>query len=107
MKRLNLKPLSLNQAYRGRRFKTKELEDYKRAIWAILPRRSKLKGKLAVRYIFGVSSKGADADNLIKILQDALAEAYNFNDNQIYKWEVEKVITKKGKEYIEFEISMI
>lgn len=105
MNRLNLKPLSLNKAYRGRRFATSELQDYKASIWALLPRRSELKGKLAVSYVFGVSSKGADVDNCIKCFQDALAEAYGFNDNTIYEWHVKKVITKKGEEFIDFELS--
>jgi Holliday junction resolvase RusA-like endonuclease len=102
--KINIKPLSLNQAYRGRRFSTRELADYKLYIWANLPPRSDLIGKLAVSYIFGVSNSNTDADNLIKCFQDALAEAYGFNDNQIYEWQIKKVIVPKGKEFVDFQI---
>jgi Holliday junction resolvase RusA-like endonuclease len=105
MIRLNLKALSLNSAYRGRRFTTPALSSYKQAIGLLSPILSVPEGKLKVKYVFGVSSKNSDGDNLIKCLQDALAEKYGFNDKMIYKWEVEKVDVKKGEEFIEFEIT--
>lgn len=105
MEHIKIKPLSLNSAYRGRRFKTKELENYKTSLSYLLPKLKIKNGKLSVKYIFGVSSKGADGDNLIKCFQDTIAEKYRFNDNKIYKWDVEKIDVKKGQEYIEFEIS--
>lgn len=104
MYRLDIKPLSINKAYRGRRFATQDLKDFKKDLSWMLPKISVPKGKLAVEYIFGLSSKGSDGDNLIKAFQDCIAEAYGFNDNQIYKWTVEKVDTKKKQEYIEFNI---
>lgn len=101
---LKVKPLSLNSAYRGRRFTTPELLSYKKQIHILSPRIEIPEGKLLVRYVFGVSSKNSDGDNLIKVLQDALAEKYCFNDKIIYKWEVEKVDVKKGQEFVAFEI---
>jgi Holliday junction resolvase RusA-like endonuclease len=62
------------------------------------------KGRLAVHYVFGVSSSNADGDNLIKAFQDALAEKYGFNDRDIYCWSVEKQVVPKGKEFIDFEL---
>jgi Holliday junction resolvase RusA-like endonuclease len=100
-----VKPLSLNHAYRGRRFETPELKAFKTEVMANLPNVVIPKGKLAVKYIFGVSSKNADGDNLIKCLQDALAVKYNFNDRQIYFWEVAKVDVKKGEEFIGIEMT--
>lgn len=105
MSRIDLKPLSLNSAYRGRRFATLELEKYKADLGILLPRIQVPKGKLAVRYIFGVSSKASDGDNLIKVFQDCIAEQYGFNDKSIYEWHVVKVDVPKGKEYIDFELS--
>ena len=104
---LDIKPLSLNCAYRGRRFTTPELKSFKQAIYFLAPKITIPKGKLKVKFIFGVSSKNADGDNLIKCVQDSLAEKYNFNDKQIYRWEVEKIDVKKGSEYIEFEIEAL
>jgi hypothetical protein len=62
------------------------------------------KGKLAVTYVFGVSSKNSDGDNLIKAFQDALAVQYGFNDRDIYHWDVEKRIVAKGEEFVGFRL---
>lgn len=105
MDRIDLKPLSVNEAYRGRRFSTPELAKYKADLGLLLPRLQLPPGKLAVRYIFGVSSKGADGDNLIKAFQDCIAERYGFNDKIIYEWHVTKVDVPKGREFVEFELS--
>lgn len=105
MIKLPIKPLSLNHAYRGRRFATNELKKYKLDISRILPKIDIPKGKLAMHYIFGVSSKNSDADNLVKAFQDSLAECCGFNDKLIYKITIEKVDTKKGDEFIAFSLS--
>ncbi len=49
-------------------------------------------------------SKASDIDNPIKIVQDCLAKFYWFNDNSVMKIIAEKVVCKKGEEYIEVEI---
>lgn len=107
MHKINIKPLSVNQAYRGRRFATNDLKNYKRALAYLLPKLKIPKGKLGVSYEFGLSSKGADGDNLIKAFQDCLAEQYNFNDNKIYEWQVCKKDVPKGKEYVTFSINSL
>lgn len=105
MIRLAIKPLSLNNAYRGRRFATRELKDYKNAITLMLPKMNVPAGKLTIRYEFGVSSKASDADNLIKCVTDALSDTYGFNDRCVYEYHVAKRDVPKGHEYIDFEIS--
>lgn len=107
MPRIDIKPLSVNKAYRGRRFATKELAEYKKQLNYLLPKLKIPEGKLRVEYIFGVSSKGGDGDNLIKVFQDCIAEKYGFNDNHIYKWLVSKVIVRKGREFISFTLSAL
>ena len=104
MTKLKVKPLSVNDAYRGRRFATKELIAFKRELGYILPKLEIPPGKLDVKYIFGVSSKVADGDNFIKAFQDCVAEQYGFNDRVIYHWDVTKVDVPKGEEYVEFSI---
>lgn len=104
---LPIKPLSLNHAYRGRRFITPELKRYKEDIARLSPRIVIPAGKLSVSYVFGVSSKQSDVDNLVKCCQDALAEKYGFNDKMIYRITVEKQDVKKGSEFISFNISPI
>ncbi len=107
MVRIKVKPLSLNKAYRGRRFSTPELSQYKRDITLQLPKMAVPQGNLSVTYVFGVSNKMADADNLIKAFQDCIAECYGFNDNQIYEWHVRKVMVKKGEEFVDFDLSTV
>jgi len=102
--RIPIKPLSLNNAYIGKRWSTKELTNFKKDVSYLLPMITLPKGKLKVSYVFGVSTKNSDGDNLVKCFQDCLANKYAFNDNQIYKWEIEKVLVPKGEEFIDFEI---
>lgn len=104
---LKIKGLTINQAYRGRRFATTALKDYKQQLSYLLPKTSLKQGKLRVWYRFGVSSKVSDGDNLIKAFQDSLADFYGFNDSKIYEWCVEKIDVKKGEEYIDFIIEVI
>jgi Holliday junction resolvase RusA-like endonuclease len=99
-----IKPLSVNRSYQGRRFATPELKAYKQALIYLLPPLTVPKGKLSVKYVFGVSSKASDGDNLIKSFQDTLCEKYGVNDRDIYHWEVDKEIVPKGAEYVAFEI---
>jgi len=105
--RINIKPLSANRAFKGRRFRTEEYKSYEKELSYLLPNLKVTAGKLKVRYVFGLSSKNADGDNCIKQFQDIISEKYNFNDKDIYKWDVEKVDVKKGDEFIEFEIENI
>ena len=105
MARIDIKPLSVNEAYRGRRFATRELTQYKSDLGWLLPKMEVPDGPLAARYVFGTSSRASDADNMVKIFQDAISEHYGFNDSRIYRIEVEKVDVPKGREFVEFELS--
>lgn len=106
METIKIAALSVNRSYQGRRFSTPALKAYKEAVsWLLPPLKVPLNKKLSVKYEFGVSSKNADGDNLIKAFQDILCERYEFNDRQIYHWEVRKVDVRKGTEYIRFEIT--
>ena len=53
------------------------------------------------------SSRWADIDNWLKLFIDVLQKKYGFNDNRIYKLIIEKEITKKWEEFIEFNIKDI
>jgi len=102
--KINIKPLSVNSAWRGRRFKTDEYKNYEEVLLFLLPKLNVPSGKLSVIYIFGLSSKNADGDNCIKQFQDIISKRYGFNDREIYHWDIKKVDVKKGDEFIEFEI---
>lgn len=103
--KIYIKPLSVNAAYKGRRFKTKEYDKYCDAVSLLLPSDIVVPdGYLKVEYEFGLSSNGGDFDNPVKPLQDILSKKYGFNDNKIMIATIKKIIVPKGKEYIRFRI---
>lgn len=104
--KLKIKPLSVNAAFTGRRFKTKEYKQYKQVVLMMLPKLDIPKDtNLQLEIKAGFSSKGSDLDNIAKQFIDILSHKYKFNDNKIYKLIMTKEIVKKGDEYISFNIS--
>lgn len=101
---INIKPLSVNQAWQGKRFKTPKYKKFERDLLLLLPSYEVPEGDLIVCYTFGVS-RLSDYDNLIKPFQDILQKKYGFDDRRITKAIIEKVIVPKGKEFIEFSLS--
>ena len=73
----------------------------------ILPKLKVPEGELSLKLEFGLSTRSADIDNPIKCFVDCLQKAYEFDDKMIYKLQVEKVIVKRGKEYIDFTIKSL
>lgn len=105
---IQIKPLSTNAAWRGRRFPTTAYQVYQHDLAYLLPSSYDIpEGKLRVQYTFGVSSKTFDYDNAIKQFQDSLCKKYCFDDRRIYKAEIEKVDVEKGQEFISFSIDQI
>ncbi len=104
MIRLDIKPLSVNEVWAGRRFKTPKYTKYESDMLQILPDIKIPKGEIQVFYEFGFSSASSDIDNPVKPLQDILQKRYNFDDKRIVKMTVTKKKVKKGFEYILFDI---
>jgi Holliday junction resolvase RusA-like endonuclease len=103
--KISIAALSVNKSYRGRRFATPELKAFKETLGYLLPKQLKTPiGKMEIRFIFGVSSKSSDLDNLLKATIDTIADFYMFNDKKIYKINAEKKDVPRGKEYIKFSI---
>ena len=102
--RINIKPLSVNQAWQGKRFKTKEYKKYEKDVLLILPKLTVPEGRLKLTITFGLSNKNADVDNPVKCFVDCLQKKYGFNDRHIYELLVRKLDVKNGEEFIEFEI---
>ena len=106
MNTINIKALSVNRAWQGKRFKTPAYKSYERIVHSMLPRITIPDGYLALTLEFGFSSKLADFDNGIKPFIDILQKKYGFNDNKIKS----AVITvnndvKNGDEYISFSLT--
>jgi len=105
--KLNIKPLSINEAFQGRRFKNKKYKDYENYLLLLLKPLDVPQGRLKLIVTFGLSSKNADWDNPVKPFQDVLQKKYGFNDREIYEAHVKKVDVKKGEEFIEFSLELI
>lgn len=102
---VNIKPLSVNEVWQGRRFKTQAYKSYEKAVLLMLPKRIELPSPpFSITFEFGVSSKLSDWDNPIKPFQDILCKKYGIDDRDIYKGTVSKVLVKKGEEYVKFKI---
>lgn len=102
--RLNIKPLTVNQAWQGKRYKTPKYNKYINDVCMLLKPLEIPQGYLQLYIIFGLSSKNADIDNPIKCFVDCLQKKYGFNDRMIKRLIVEVDNCKKGDEYIEFSI---
>lgn len=108
MHRLPIKPLSVNAAYRGRRFSTQEHKDYQKEVFYQLPRITVPRdGPLMLQIEVGLSNRGADLSNTIKLFEDIMQKHYGFNDNRVYRLVMDKKIVPKGKEFISFDITSL
>ena len=103
--KVNIKPLSVNEAWQGRRFKTPKYKKYEQDLLLILPKAVDIpEGPLVAHYEFGVSNSASDWDNGVKPFQDVLQKRYGFDDRRIYRAIVDKVKVKKGQEYVKFRL---
>lgn len=102
--RVDIKPLSVNQVWQGKRFKTPTYKKYERDVLLMLPAIEIPDGFLELHLTFGFSSKLSDFDNPVKPFVDCLQKKYGFNDRLIKRAVIEVADVKKGMEYIEFNI---
>lgn len=100
-----IKPLSVNEAFQGRRFKTPKYKAYEQKLLLALPKMNMPEPPFEIHFEFGFSNVMSDWDNPVKILQDILQKKYGFNDKDIYRATVDKVIVKKGEEYFKVKIT--
>ena len=108
MHKVDIKPLSVNQAWQGKRFKTPSYKRYESNVSFLLPASLEVPdGYLSIKYTFGMSNKQSDIDNPVKLFTDILQKKYGFNDSRVYELNVRKVIVPKGEEYVEFEIKAL
>jgi len=105
---IDIKPMSVNDAWKGRRFKTDRYKLYELNVFFMLPLIKNFpKPPYKIHLKFGQSTVLADWDNPIKPFCDILQTKYGFNDRDIMSAIVEKEIVPKGKEYCSFLIQTI
>jgi len=107
MMKLDIKPLSVNKAWKGRRFKTDEYKRYTNDILSLLRPCDIPFGSLELHLKWGFSSRGSDFDNPVKPFVDCLQKKYGFNDNKIKRCVIDVEHVKKGSEFIEWELKEI
>lgn len=102
---VKIKPMSVNEAWKGRRYKTNKYKAYEQALMLLLPKTYEIpaEGDLEAFYEFGISP-AADWDNPVKPLQDVLQKKYNFDDKRIVKGTAVKTRVKRGEGFIKFSI---
>lgn len=103
-----IKPLSINQAFQGRRFKTKLYKSYEEELLYRLPNlnlpdKTPLKLELEV----GFSNNASDLSNILKPFEDILCKKYGIDDKWNYRIVLDKKIVPKGDDYISFNLSTI
>lgn len=97
--------MSVNKAWQGKRFKTKEYKNYETKLLLLLPKIKIPEPPYKIVYEFGFSSKLSDIDNPQKLIGDILQKKYGFNDRDIYELHSYKKIVPKGQEYFTFELT--
>jgi Holliday junction resolvase RusA-like endonuclease len=107
--RVNIKPLSVNEAWQGKRFKSKKYQTYEAELLYTLPKTEVNwdKQPIELSLIVGLSNMQSDIDNIVKPFVDVLQKKYNFNDKYIFRLIVEKKLVEKGAEFIEFYIKTL
>jgi len=100
--------MSVNVAWQGRRFKTKQYLDYEQKCFILLPKRKRVEGWVRVIYTFGMdttkSFKLSDIGNFEKPLSDILVKAgYIDDDRYVVEMVLRKKLTNEGN-YIQIEI---
>ncbi len=100
--KIQIKPLSVNQAWQGKRFKTVAYKAYEKQLLLLLPNIEFPPPPYKVYYEWGFSNMASDYDNPTKLVQDIASKKYGFNDNAIREATIKKVKVPKGDEYIQF-----
>jgi len=99
---LKIKPLSVNKAWQGKRFKSPEYKKYEIQVLRMLPD-IEIKEFKRLKITYGFSNMMSDIDNPTKLVLDLLQKKYNVNDRDLIYLVLHKEKTKKGEEFIEID----
>lgn len=104
--KLQIKPLSVNEAFKGVKYKTDKYNSFIKNCLLQLPKTIVIPDSSNIKLTieFGFSSKNSDIDNCVKSFVDCLVKKYKVDDRYIYELHVFKAIVPKGSEYIKFRI---
>jgi len=99
-----VKPLSVNEAWKGQRFQTDRYKRYTRELLRVLPSIKINEPPYTLTLEFGFSNGASDIDNPVKCFVDIMQKKYGFNDKDITELNIKKKLVDEGKEYIRFSI---
>lgn len=103
--KINEKPLSVNLAWQGKRFKTPKYKQYEKSILLRMPAgKVPVDQMLRVEFFFGFSNNASDLDNPVKLLLDIAQKKYGFNDSNVFELNIRKCLVKKGEDFIHMGI---
>jgi len=106
-KKIIIKPLSVNQVWQGRRFKTKAYKNYEEEVLCLLKGCEKTSGFIEVNYkLYLKYFSTSDIGNFEKPLSDILVKSGIIDDDRFIKRIVMEKF-KSDKDYIELEITKI
>ena len=97
---IKVKPLSINKAFIGRRWKTSECKAYEKELWYLLPSYKMITGEYELILEFYLKTyKRSDLSNLIKVLEDIIVKRGYVTDDRkcvalhVYKYpsQVDKI----------------
>jgi len=102
--KLEIKPLSVNACWQGRRFKTPEYKAYEKEMLLRLPKEKMIKGNVEIYIVFFFKNdKMRDIDNSVKpILDIFVKKGYIEDDRFVVHLDIRK--QKSDKEGFVFEI---
>ena len=106
---LNLKPVSTNKIWQGKRWMSKEGAQFKKdCITLLRAKQVKLKpleqGDMSIHFRFGLS-RDMDTSNCIKLVEDCIALALGVDDIRFRGMTATKERVEKGHEFIAVEIT--
>lgn len=104
---MKVKPLSVNECWQGRRFKTDKYKAYEKELLYTLPALKIPPPPYRIEFEFGMSNVLSDWDNPVKPLQDILQKKYNFNDKDIFEAMVKKKKVSEGAWYFSVKITTL
>jgi len=104
---IGIKPMSINEAWFGKKIRTKAHRDYEERVLNILPDLIIGKPPYRVSLTFGFARTNSDIDNPTKIILDLLTKKYKYDDRLIYELRIKKEVVGTGNEYFTFQIESI
>lgn len=106
---LPVSPLSVNKAWKGRRFKSDDYESFETEVCVMLPmaKEDPIDGEVFVHYVYYIKNYGgADTSNLEKTLSDILVKRGYLKDDRYIRaiYQRKERVEKNAQEWIAISI---